>query len=323
MTKLRIRRLLVAGGAGFLGSAFVRDRLRADPEVEIIVLDALRRPGAGHGLDDLTREPRLRLINGDVCDREAVEPLAAQADAIVNFASEEFVGGGLADGPAFAHTDVAGTATLLEATRKFRLHRFMLVSSADVYGPVKSGPHREEDPAAPITLAASARAAAEMLARAYYVSRAIPVIITRGVAAYGPRQPLDQPVARMITSALQGRPLAGNGDDEMPGRDYLSSNDQVSALARVLWKGEPGSVYNIGSGHAVATTDVAETILRLAGKPSELKRGVKDARWSYAAETRRLRPLGWQPGYGLTEGLRATIEWYRQNESWWRAAKAA
>src|SRR5207237_1227231 len=204
----RIRHLLVAGGAGFLGAAFVRDRLRADPEILITVLDALRRPAAAGDLADLVEDRRFRLVRGDVCDRSLVEDLAGKADAIVNFASEEFVGGTSADAPAFARTDVQGTANLLEAARKFRHQRFLLASSMEVYGPVKGAPNREDDAIDPRTLAAAARAAAGMLARAYQVTHGLPVLITRGVPSYGPRQPLDQPVAGMIAAALQGLPVA-------------------------------------------------------------------------------------------------------------------
>ena len=323
MTKLRIRRLLVAGGAGFLGAAFVRDRLRADPEIEITVVDALRRPGAQQDLEELLRDQRLQLVQGDAGDRPTVEPLAAKADAIVNFATEEFVGEGRADGQAFVHTDIGGTVTLLDAARKYRLQRFLLVSSAEVYGPVKAGPHREEDPVAPTTLAAAARAAAELLAQNYQATTSLPVVITRAACAYGPRQPLDQPVGRMIASALLDRPLASEGGDASPAREYLHADDQASALARALWKGEAGRIYNIGNGQVVSASELAERILRLADKPLSLKRSIKDGRWSYAIDSRRMRPLGWEPRYGLDDGLRMTIDWYRRNPSWWELDQAA
>ncbi len=179
MARLRIRHLLVAGGAGFLGAAFVRDRLRADPEILITVLDAFRRPGAEADLEDVRDDRRLKLVRGDVCDRAVVHPLAAKVDASINFASEEFTGSGAADGPALARTDIEGTVVLLEAARKFQHQRFLLVSSGEVYGPLKSAANREEDRLAPKSLPASVRAAAETLAGAYQASYGVPVLITR------------------------------------------------------------------------------------------------------------------------------------------------
>jgi len=320
---LRIRQLLVAGGAGFLGSAFVRDRLRADPEILITVLDALRRPGAAADLSDLAGDPRFRLVRGDVCDRSEVEELAGGADAIVNFATEVFVGGASPDGPAFAQTDVSGTVTLLEASRKFRHQRFLLASSMEVYGPLKASASREEDAVGPRTLPAAARAAAEMFVWAYQASYALPVIITRSATSYGPRQPLDQLVARMITSALEDRPIQIDGDGSAI-RDYLFIDDQVSAIARVLWKGDPGATYNVGGGTRISTGELAETILRICGRSLSLRRFIKDRpSWSYAVDFRRMRPLGWEPRTSLTEGLRLTVDWYRKNESWWAQNRAA
>lgn len=322
MAKLRIRRLLVAGGAGFLGSAFVRDRLRADSEMAITILDAMRRPGAEADLADLREDQRLTVVRGDILDRAVVEEAAATAEATITFASEEFCGTD-ADGPAFARTDLEGTAVLLEAAKKCRHQRFLLASSDEVYGPVKSGSNREEDRVAPRTMPAAARAAAELLASVYHGNDSLPVLITRSVAAFGARQPLDQPVARLITSALEGLPLMIEGDGS-GSRDYLHVDDQVAAIARVLWKGEPGSVYNIGSGTQLSSSQLADMILHICGKPSSLKYFLKERpRWSYAIDTRRMRPLGWEPHTTLKEGLRATVDWYRTNESWWRKPAAA
>src|SRR3989454_4644693 len=178
MGKLRIRHLLVAGGAGFLGAAFVRDRLRADPEILITVLDALRRAGAEADLADIADDRRFKLVRGDVRDRAVVEQLAGAVDASISFASEEFTGSGAADGPALARTDIEGMAVLLEAARKFQHQRFLLVSSGEVYGPLKSAPNREEDRLAPKNLPASVRAAAGIVARAYHASKGVPVLVT-------------------------------------------------------------------------------------------------------------------------------------------------
>jgi dTDP-glucose 4,6-dehydratase len=323
MAKLRIRHLLVAGGAGFLGSAFVRDRLRADPEILITVLDALRRPGARADLTDVVDDPRFKLVQGDVRDRAVVEELSGAVDATVNFASDEFTGSGAADGPALARSDIEGTAVLLEAARKFRHQRFLLVSSGDVYGPLKSAANSEDDRLGPKSLPASVRAAAETLAGAYHASHGVPVLITRGATAFGPRQPVNQPVAGLITSALTGQTLfiEGNGSAS---RDYLHVDDEVAGIARVLWKGEPGTVYNLGAGVQISGSQLAETILDAAGKPASLKRLTREGPgWSYAMDPRRMRPLGWDPLLGFPEGIRQTVDWYRRNEAWWRLRDVA
>jgi dTDP-glucose 4,6-dehydratase len=318
MGRLRIRHLLVAGGAGFLGSAFVRDRLRADPEILITALDALRRPGAEADLADVADDRRFHLVRGDVRDPAMVDQLAGTVDATINFAGEEFTGSGAQDGPALARSDIEGTAVLLEAARKFQHQRFLLVSTAEVYGPLKSAPSREEDRLAPQSLPASARAAAETLAGAYHASYGVPVLITRGATAYGPRQPLNQPVASLITSALAGQTvfIEGNGSTS---RDYLHVDDLVAGIARVLWKGDPGSVYNLGPGVQVSGSQLADTILEACGKPSSLKRLTREGPgWSYALDPRRMRPLGWDPLLSFPEGIRLTVDWYRRNEAWWR-----
>ncbi len=323
MGKVRIRHLLVAGGAGFLGSAFVRDRLRADPEILITVLDALRRPGAEADLADLVNDPRFKLVRGDVRDRAVVDQLAAAADGIANFASEEFTQGGAPDGPALARSDIEGTALLLEAVRKFQHQRFLLVSSADVYGPLKSAPSREDDRIAPLTLAVGVRAAAETLASAYHANHGVPVLITRASTAYGPRQPINQPVAGLITSALAGQSVFVDGHGSGT-RDYLHVDDQVAGIARVLWKGEPGNVYNLGAGVQITGSQLADTILEICGKPSSLKRLTKQGPdWSYAIDTKRMRPLGWDPLVKFADGIRLTVDWYRKNETWWRLRDTA
>ena len=323
MGKLRIRHLLVVGGAGFLGSAFARDRLRADPEILITVLDALRRPGAEADLADLVDDRRFKLVQGDVRDRAVVDQLAGTVDATINFASEEFTGSGAADGPALVRSDIEGTAVLLEAARKFQQQRFLLVSTGEVYGPLRSAPNREDDRIAPRSLPASVRAAAETLAGAYHASYGVPVLITRTGTAYGPRQPVNQPVAGLITSALAGQTLyiEGNGS---AARDYLHVDDQVAGIARVLWKGEPGSVYNIGATVPITGGQLADTILEVCGKPSSLKRLTREGPgWSYSMDTKRMRPLGWDPQISFADGIRLTVDWYRKNESWWRLRDTA
>ena len=324
MAKLRLSRLLVTGGAGFIGSAFVRDRLRGDPEVEIIVLDKLTYAGSEENLGEARNDPRVTFVKGDICDADAVDEVAKDADAIVNFAAESHVDRSLLDAGAFVKTDVYGTYVLLEAARKYRHQRFLQVSTDEVYGHVKEGRSREEDRLVPRSPYAASKVGGDVLVNAYHTSFRLPTLITRGSNTYGPYQFPEKIIPLFITNALENLPLPIYGDGSAV-RDYLHVDDHVSAIARVLWKGEPGDVYNIGTGSETSGVEVADTILRLCGKPGSLKHFVKDRPghdYRYAMDSRRLRSLGWQPQVKLAEGIRLTVDWYRKHEAWWRRRKA-
>jgi dTDP-glucose 4,6-dehydratase len=322
--KLRLGHVLVTGGAGFIGSAFVRQRLKSDPEVKITVLDKLTYAGSEENLAEASGDPRLRFVKGDICDARTVDDLARDADAIVNFAAESHVDRSLMDAGAFVQTDVYGTFVLLEAARKFRHQRFLQVSTDEVYGFVKEGRSREEDRLDPRSPYSATKAGAEMLVRAYHASCEVPTLITRGSNTYGPHQFPEKIIPLFITNALQGLPLPIYGDGSAV-RDYLFVDDHVSAIARVLWKGEAGSAYNIAAGNEISGMQVANMVLDLCQKPASLRHHVKDRPghdYRYALDTRRLRPLGWEPYYSFERGLRATVDWYRSHDEWWRQRKS-
>jgi dTDP-glucose 4,6-dehydratase len=322
---LKMRRLLVTGGAGFIGSAFVRERLKADPEIAVTALDKLTYAGSEENLAEFRDDRRLRFVKGDICDASTVDELARDVDAIVNFAAESHVDRSLLDAGAFVQTDVYGTYVLLEAARKHRHQRFLQVSTDEVYGHVKDGRSRETDGLAPRSPYSATKAGGEMLVQAYHASFGVPTVITRGSNTYGPYQFPEKIIPLFITNALQDLPLPiyGNGSAV---RDYLYVDDHVSAIARILWKGDPGGVYNIATGTEVSGNEVAESVLKLCGKPSSLKRSVQDRPghdYRYALDTRKIRPLGWEPTVRFQEGLRLTVEWYRKNDAWWRSRKSA
>jgi dTDP-glucose 4,6-dehydratase len=322
---LRLRRLLVTGGAGFIGSAFVRQRLKADSEVAISILDKLTYAGSEENLAEARGDPRVRFVKGDICDPDAVDELAKDVDAIVNFAAESHVDRSLLNAGTFVQTDVYGTYVLLEAARKYKHQRFLQVSTDEVYGHIKDGRSRETDALSPRSPYSATKAGAEMLVAAYHTSFGVPTLITRGSNTYGSYQFPEKIIPLFITNALQDLPLPiyGNGSAV---RDYLYVDDHVSAIARILWKGDPGGAYNIATGTEVSGVEIAETILRLCGKPSSLKHFVKDRPghdYRYALDTKKLRPLGWEPAIQSSEGLRLTVDWYRRNEAWWRSRKSA
>ena len=322
---LRLRRLLVTGGAGFIGSAFVRQRLKADAEITMTVLDKLTYAGSEENLADARGDARVRFVKGDIGDQDTVDELARDVDAIVNFAAESHVDRSLVSAGTFVQTDVYGTYVLLEAARRHRHQRFLQVSTDEVYGHVKEGRSRESDVLAPRSPYSATKAGAEMLVGAYHTSFGVPTLITRGSNTYGPYQFPEKIIPLFITNALQDLPLPiyGNGSAV---RDYIYVEDHVSAIARILWKGEPGSAYNIAIGGEVSGVQIADSVLRLCGKPSTLKHFVKDRPghdYRYAIDTRKLRPLGWEPAVSFAEGLRLTVDWYRRNEAWWRSRKSA
>ena len=324
MARPRLGRLLVTGGAGFIGSAFVRDRLRGDPEIEITVLDKLTYAGSEENLAEAQKDPRVRFVHGDICDPEVVDAAARDADAIVNFAAESHVDRSLLDAGAFVKTDVYGTYVLLEAARKYHQQRFLQVSTDEVYGHVKEGRSREEDRLAPRSPYAASKVGGDALVSAYHTSFGLPTLITRGSNTYGPYQFPEKIIPLFITNALDDLPLPIYSDGSAV-RDYLHVDDHVSAIARVLWKGEPGQVYNIGTGSETSGVQVADTILRLCGKPGSLKQFVRDRPghdYRYALDFRRLRTLGWEPQVKFADGMRLTVEWYRKNAAWWKKRKA-
>ena len=322
---LRLHRLLVTGAAGFIGSAFVRQRLKADSEIAISILDKLTYAGSEENLAEARDDPRVRFVKGDICDPAAVDELAKDVDAIVNFAAESHVDRSLLNAGTFVQTDVYGTYILLEAARKYKHQRFLQVSTDEVYGHVKEGRSRETDALAPRSPYSATKAGAEMLVAAYHTSFGVPTLITRGSNTYGPYQFPEKIIPLFITNALQDLPLPiyGNGSAV---RDYLYVEDHVSGIARILWKGDPGGAYNVATGTEVSGVEIADTVLKLCGKPSALKHFVKDRPghdYRYAVDTRKLRPLGWEPAVPVSEGLRLTVDWYRRNDAWWRSRKSA
>jgi dTDP-glucose 4,6-dehydratase len=318
-------RILVTGGAGFIGSHLVR-RLLANEQDQVVNLDALRYSGNLENLADVAGHARYTFIHGDICEAKAVEAVFKQhrIEVVINCAAETHVDRSILDPNSFARTDVVGTAMLLEEARKAGVTRFLQVSTDEVYGSVESGSSKEEDALAPRSPYSASKAGGDLLVRSYWTTYRFPIMLTRGSNTYGPNQYPEKFIPLFVTNAIDDQPLPLYGDGRYR-RDWLSVFDHCSAIEHVLRYGEPGGIYNIGGGNERENIVVAEAILKHLGKPMSLIRFVQDRPGHdrrYAVDCSRLHALGWAPSVPFEEGFRATVDWYRNHEAWWRKIKS-
>ena len=319
-------RILVTGGAGFIGTNFVRHVARVHPAWEIVVLDKLTYAGRRENLAGLEEHPGFRFVQGDIADPQAVADVLPGCDYVVNFAAETHVDRSLYDAGSFIMTDVYGTFVLLEAARRAPgLKLFVQISTDEVYGSVESGSSSEGDALMPRNPYSASKTGADRLAYSYWATYDVPVIVTRASNNYGPYQFPEKIIPLFVTHALDGIPLPLYGDG-LNVRDWLHVDDHCRAVDLLIEKGAPGETYNVGGGNEVPNIELTRRILGLLGKPETLIRRVADRpghdrRYSLGCE--RLRGLGWSPQVPFDEGLRATVEWYRANEAWWRPLKEA
>jgi dTDP-glucose 4,6-dehydratase len=316
-------RLLVTGGAGFIGSAFVRRSLARDDVEHLTVIDKLTYAGNPANLAELTQDPRYRFVRADINDSAVVAELMNEADAVVNFAAESHVDRSIEEADAFVRTDVHGTYTLLEAARATGIRRFVQVSTDEVYGHVAVGSSRETDPLRPRSPYAASKAAGDLLALAYHTTHGLPVMITRGSNTYGPRQYPEKVIPLFVTNAIDQAPLPLYGDG-LQVRDWLHVDDHCAAVEAVLDRGEPGEVYNAGGTTSLTNLELTRRLLQLLDRPESLIRHVADRPGHdrrYALDSSKLSALGWRPSVELDEGLEATVRWYQDNEAWWRPIK--
>jgi dTDP-glucose 4,6-dehydratase len=317
-------KLVVTGGAGFIGSNFIRHVLRAHPEDSVVNLDKLTYAGNRANLADVESDPRYTFVQGDICDATLVRDVLRGAGAVVNFAAESHVDRSLVEPDAFLKTDVFGVFTLLEAVRELRLPRLLHISTDEVYGSVPSGSSRETDPLRPSNPYSASKAGGDMLALAYWHTHRVPVVITRSSNNFGPYQYPEKVIPLFVTNALDGRPLPLYGDGRNV-RDWLYVLDNCAAIDLVLRKGGDGEVYNIGGGHEVENVSLTHDILRLTGQPSTLIQRVADRPGHdrrYSVDSTKVSELGWAPRHPFASALEATVRWYREHEAWWRPLKS-
>ena len=317
-------KLLVTGGAGFIGSNFIRHVLAGHPGDAVVNLDKLTYAGNPENLADVAADPRYRFVQGDICDADLVRDVARGVDAVVNFAAESHVDRSLVEPGEFLKTDVFGVFTLLEAVRALRIPRLLHVSTDEVYGSVAHGSSREGDPLKPGNPYSASKAGGDLLALAYWQTHRTPVVITRSSNNFGPSQYPEKMVPLFITNALEDQPLPLYGDGRNV-RDWLYVLDNCAALDLVLRKGKDGEVYNVGGGHEVENIVLTRSILGLLGKPETLIQPVTDRPGHdrrYSLDSKKVRQLGWTPRVPFGPALKATVEWYREHEAWWRPIKS-
>jgi dTDP-glucose 4,6-dehydratase len=325
--------LLVTGGAGFIGSCFVRDVLARRDGTRITIVDKLTYAGNRANLApveaDAEQAARLRFVQGDIADAETVGPLVRDVDAVVNFAAESHVDRSILDPAAFLRTGVVGVHVLLEAVvaasaARSRPIRFLQVSTDEVYGSVEQGRSRETDRLEPRSPYSAAKAAGELLVGSYVATHGVDAVVTRGSNTYGPYHHPEKLIPLFVTNAIDDQPLPLYGDG-LQQRDWLYVADHAGAIEHVLHHGEAGETYNIPGSAEMTNRDVVAALLDHLGKPWSLVRSVPDRPGHdrrYALDGSKLAALGWQNRTPFADGLAATIEWFRANEPWWRAAKS-
>lgn len=317
-------RLLVTGGAGFIGSHYVRSVLQGayegyEPE-EVVVLDALTYAGNRANLDPVAADPRLRLVEADIRDAAAVDPLVARADHVVHLAAESHVDRSIGGAADFVSTNVVGTQVLLDAALRHDVQRFVHVSTDEVYGSIPTGSWSEEQPLQPNSPYSASKAGSDLLARSFHRTHGLPVCITRCSNNYGPYQFPEKVVPLFVTNLLDGGtvPLYGDG---LNVRDWLHVDDHCRGIQLVLQGGREGEVYNIGGGTELTNRELTERLLAATDRDWDAVVPVEDRKGHdrrYSVDIAKIREeLGYQPGVRFEEGLAATVRWYADNRSWW------
>ena len=315
-------KLLVCGGAGFIGSNFVRQRLRERGD-EVVVLDKLTYAGREESLQDVCDEPGFAFLRGGIEDPDRVAEAVAGCDAIVNFAAETHVDRSISEPDAFITTNGRGTYVLLEAARERGL-RHVQVSTDEVYGSIEEGTFTEDSPLRPSSPYSASKAGADLLVSSYFHTFGLETLICRGSNNYGPFQYPEKLIPLMILNALAGDPLPVYGDG-MNVRNWIHVEDFCRAVGTVLERGEPGAIYNAGGPDECANLQVVRRILELCGRDEALIELVPDRLGHdrrYSLSSDRVRALGWEPRTRFDDGLQDTVRWYRDNGWWWEPIRS-
>jgi dTDP-glucose 4,6-dehydratase len=317
--------LLVTGGAGFIGSNFIRHRVKSHPEDAIVNLDALTYAGNPDNLKDINNNSRYTFARGNICDTKLVNKILEdhEIDTIIHFAAESHVDRSITDASVFVKTNVLGTHTLLEAARYHAIRKFIHISTDEVYGSIPQGSFKETDILSPSSPYSSSKAGSDLLALSYFTTYSLPVIITRCTNNFGPYQYPEKLIPLFVTNLIDGKkvPVYGTGKNI---RDWIHVNDHCGAVDFLLRRGNAGEIYNIGGGSEKTNREITEKILELLGKDESMIEYVTDRPghdFRYSLDCSKLHALGWKPSHSFEEGLEDTVSWYVQNEWWWRPLK--
>jgi len=322
--KIDGKTVLITGGAGFIGSNFIRYLLEGYPRTKIINLDKLTYAGNPDNLKDVENDPRYEFIHGDIRDREVVRAIFPRVQGVVHFAAETHVDRSILDAGEFILTDVYGSFVLFEALKTApHIEFFLHISTDEVYGSRDKGFFKETDSLHPSSPYAASKAGADRLAYAYHVTYGLPIIILRPSNNFGPYQYPEKFIPLFVTNALEDKelPLYGQGTNV---RDWLYVEDNCRAIDLLMRSGKAGEAYNIGAANEVQNVSIAEQICGLLGKPRNLIKLVPDRLGHdrrYALECRKIHALGWRPEKNFTEALASTVRWYQENGEWWRKIK--
>lgn len=319
-------KILVTGGAGFIGSCFVRHMLKKHQDYNIINLDALTYAGNIANLDDIKDNPNYTFVHGNICDKKLVREIIAECDAVVNFAAESHVDRSITNPEIFIETNVQGTLNLLQASKELGIGRYLQVSTDEVYGTLgKTGYFYETTPLAPNSPYSASKASADMLTRAYYETYKLPVLNTRCSNNYGPYQYPEKLIPFFISQLLKGEKVPVYGDG-LNVRDWLYVYDHCEAIDTVLHKGKVGEVYNIGGHNEKTNMEITHLILEAMGKNESSIKYVKDRLGHdrrYAISNDKITAkLGWKPSLTFEEGIKITIDWYLNNQEWIKSIEA-
>jgi dTDP-glucose 4,6-dehydratase len=317
--------ILVTGGCGFIGSNFIRYVLGSRPPATVFNLDKLTYAGNPANLRDIESDSRYHFIHGDICDSVLVKDLVRgeKITTIVHFAAESHVDRSISDASDFIRTNVLGTFTLLEAALSEHIERFIHISTDEVYGSIDEGSFTESDPLNPSSPYSSSKAASDLIARSYFITHGLPVIITRCTNNYGPFQYPEKLIPLFITNLLEGKniPVYGTGTNV---RDWIHVLDHCRAIDCILENGTPGEIYNIGGDNERSNIEITSLILEALGKDESCIEYVKDRLghdFRYSLDSSKLKSLGWKPEYSFDQGLLETVEWYKANAWWWHPLK--